>query len=811
MKFVPPTIAPIVPIAAALVVGAACGGARPSPAAAGTAACVLAGVALASKRWEIPFIGLMAAAAFAAGAALSGFSFRQAGARLDATFAGEPSLALELDATLIAAAERDLDGRRVILVEAATNEPSPALRVRLEIADVPGDDAARIDALRRGDAVRVWCLLRAPSGGPGATELDARRRLAAARLDATARVKNSRLLRLVTAGPRSPGRFLDDARVRARRVLDREVGTAGETRAVLGAMLLGDRLLLDDDTNALLRDAGLVHILSISGLHTALTVLLVLSLLRRTGAGARGLLFVGTGLLLAFSAFVGHGASVWRAAASLGVGLLARVLSRDVDPLAALALAAGLLVAAVPALSWNIGFTLSVAATAGLLAACPPIAPGARRPSTLRRSMAASAGAYLATVPLLAAGFGRLAPVALLANLAAAPLCAACLAAGAATLVCSSWPVVGKAAVLAAKLSVAALLLVSRWAASVPGGHLRVAHPPFALGLAYVTLLLAAWLAPRVAPRSAVRAIRLSFVVILIALHLGPQPPAPGPARVSVLDVGQGLAVVVRGPDGGFVLVDAGPTGGGRFDAGDRIVVPALADAGCRRLDVLALSHDHDDHAGGARAVLRDLEVGELWIGAGSERDPLTRRVIESAVVRGVAVRRLKRGDRAVRAGLSLAVLHPADEDRSRPLNDRCLVLSARAPSGASILLPGDLEADGERALLAGGAAQEAGVLVAPHHGADGSSTRPFLERVAPRLVLVSAGVRNRFGHPGAAALARFAAVDAQVLRTDRDGTIQLTDAGGAWDASVEKQGNGDEGQDEDDGEEHRDADAPRP
>jgi len=811
VKIVPPSIAPIVPIAAALIVGSACGGARPSPAEAGTTACVLAVLAVAARRRAILVVGLLAASAFAAGAALSGLAWTQATHRLDATFAGEESLELELDATLIAAAERDPAGRRVILVEAARTAAAPTLRVRLEIADVPGDDAARIDALRRGDGVRVWCLLRRPSGGPGATEVDARRRLAAARLDATARVKNSRLMRVVTAGRRSPGRFLDDARVRARGVFDREIGATGETRAVLGAMLLGDRLLLDDDTNALLRDAGLVHILSISGLHTALTVLLLLSLLRRTGAGARGLLVAGVGALLAFSAFVGHGASVWRAAATLAVGLLARVLSRDVDPLAALALAAGALVAAVPALSWNIGFTLSVAATAGLLAACPPVAAGTRRPSAFRRSMAASAGAYLATVPLLASGFGRLAPVALLANLAAAPLCAACLAAGAATLACSSWPVLGRAVVLVAKLSVAALLEVSRLAASMPGGHLRVAHPPFVLELVYGALLLAAWLATRGTMLRAARGTRLTFAVILIALHLGPPPPAPGPARVTVLDVGQGLAVVVRGPDGGFVLVDAGPTGGGRFDAGDRIVVPALADAGCRRLDVLALSHDHDDHAGGARAVLRDLEVGELWIGAGSERDPSTRRVIESAVLRGVAVRRLKRGDRAVRAGLALAVLHPGDEDRTRRLNDRCLVLSARTAAGASILLPGDLEADGERVLLARGAAPGAGALVAPHHGADGSSTRAFLERVAPRLILVSAGERNRFGHPGAAALARFAAVHAQVLRTDRDGAIHLTEAGDAWRASVEKQRSGDEGQDEDDGEDDRDADAPRP
>jgi len=280
---------------------------------------------------------------------------------------------------------------------------------------------------------------------------------------------------------------------------------------------------------------------------------------------------------------------------------------------------------------------------------------------------------------------------------------------------------------------------------------------------------------------------------------------------VEVLDVGQGLAVLLRGPDGRFLLVDAGPAGSGRFDAGDLIVVPALAARGGRRLEVLALSHDHEDHSGGARAVLRDLEVGELWIGGGALHDPLTRIVAAEAVARGVAVRRLERGERVTRGGLELLVLHPGAEDRGRSLNDRCLALRARTAGGASVLLPGDLEAAGEGALLAAGADPGGEALVAPHHGADGSSTPEFLARVAPRFVLVSAGEGNRFGHPGKAALSRFTAVGARVLRTDLDGTIALDDEGGSWRASVEKDRRRDEREGEDEGECERQREAPGP
>jgi competence protein ComEC len=326
-------------------------------------------------------------------------------------------------------------------------------------------------------------------------------------------------------------------------------------------MLLGDRLLLDEDTNARLRDAGLVHILSISGLHTAITVVFILAMLKRAGLSARGLLLAGGASLLALCAIAGHGASVWRACACLGVGLVARVVSRDVDPLASLALASAVLVVAVPPLAFGLGFMLSVVATAGLLAAQPGESGGARVPSTVARLFSASSGAYLATAPLLAASFGRLAPVGVLTNLVAAPLCAACLAAGAATILLSWVPVVGAWTAIASKAVVAALLATCRLAESIPGGHLRVPPPPSLLATAYVALLLATlfWKAPW--RRSAGRAVRLAFALLLIALHLGPPPPGGGAARAMVVDVGQGLAVVLRGADGRFALVDAGSSG----------------------------------------------------------------------------------------------------------------------------------------------------------------------------------------------------------------------------------------------------------
>src|SRR5262249_51932977 len=159
----------------------------------------------------------------------------------------------------------------------------------------------------------------------------ARRRLLGDGLDAEGRVKSARLVRCLARGGLSIGRALDRAHAAAIARLDAALDPAGRPRAGLGAMLLGDRGLLADADVAILRDAGLVHLISISGLHTAMTVLVLLGLARRAGLGAAGRAVSGVILLPALAAMVGDGAAVWRACGLLAITLVARAAGRDVE------------------------------------------------------------------------------------------------------------------------------------------------------------------------------------------------------------------------------------------------------------------------------------------------------------------------------------------------------------------------------------------------------------------------------------------------------------------------------------------------
>jgi competence protein ComEC len=246
--------------------------------------------------------------------------------------------------------------------------------------------------------------------------------------------------------------------------------------------------------------------------------------------------------------------------------------------------------------------------------------------------------------------------------------------------------------------------------------------------------------------------------------------PAAGTARVSVLDVGQGLAVVVR-TAGGTLLFDTGPAWSADADSGSRTIVPFLRGSGVRSIDILVVSHDDRDHTGGAASVLAQIPVGAVLTSLVQPHAALARaRRVESCAA----------GQRWVWSGVTFEMLHPTRRLYARSMRDnaRSCVLRVRA-GGRAVLIPADVEADSERELLAGGADLSADVLVAPHHGSRTSSTPPFVAAVHPAHVVVTAGYRNRFGHPHPDVTARYTAAGTTLLRTDRDGAVSFTLDGG--------------------------------
>ena len=326
-----------------------------------------------------------------------------------------------------------------------------------------------------------------------------------------------------------------------------------------------------------------------------------------------------------------------------------------------------------------------------------------------------------------------------------------------------------------------------RWMSQQHGASYRIPGPPVWVTTAFVICAIALAWAIRVHSRAA----RWSALIVLltIAAVIGTYPFAPHLDRnqleVTVVDVGQGDSLFVSFPHGYTMLVDAGGilgtfhAGGMRngLDIGEDVVSPYLWSRGLKRIDVVALTHAHEDHLGGMIAVLENFHVNELWVG----RDiaiPAYRQLLKVATKRGILIKHLKEGDSFNLGGVSGQVLWPENLIEGKAAsNDDSLVM--RLTDGEqSLLLTGDIERPSERKILAAEVPLNATFLKVGHHGSKTSTTDPFLSTVHPTYAAISAGRDNPFGHPSEEVVDRLEAAGVHTYRTDRDGAITTSTDG---------------------------------
>jgi competence protein ComEC len=326
------------------------------------------------------------------------------------------------------------------------------------------------------------------------------------------------------------------------------------------------------------------------------------------------------------------------------------------------------------------------------------------------------------------------------------------------------------------------LLAVSRaivhWHASLDPDW-RIPTPPLWLGIAFSLALIAAAVARgrwwRLASGAAVAA-------LLTLLLWQPFPPDvhPGELELAVIDVGQGDGLLVIFPDGKRMILDGGgiPSFGNRaksqLDVGEDVVAPYLWDRNIRSVDVVTLSHAHDDHIGGLPALVSDFRPRELWTGATPD-SPAWRVLRDRAQRLGVKIMPLLAPQRFAWGGAQIEILAPFADyvPAGEPTNDDSLVMRVRYGKH-SFLLCGDAERPVEYRMLSENELQPADVLKVGHHGSHTSSTQAFLDAVRPVFAIVSVGQDNSYGHPHADVIDRLLDHNAVVYRTDLDGLVSI-------------------------------------
>jgi competence protein ComEC len=594
-------------------------------------------------------------------------------------------------------------------------------------------------------------------------------------------------------------RWAQDIAIASRDSLPSDDDAAGA--GALSGIVTGDRTGATDELDRRWRACGIYHVLSVSGLHLAVVAGLAFALLRRLVAGspwggrvrpARWAALPALALAVAYTMITGAQLATIRALVVVAVALIARALDRPLRLIDALGVAAIVILAWRPQDLFDPSFQLSfVAALTLALRPRGPARAGVR--GWIARGASTSLWVAITTAPLTAYHFHQVAAGGVVGNLVltpaleliALPLALAGLLLGLVVPVLGA-PLVTAAVWLVARVDDLAALL----ARAVPVGRVAVVSPSIMVALVAVALALAAR-----HRRSVVDLI--GWLAMCLMWICARTPPRADELRVTFLDVGQGTATLVELPDGAVWLIDAGGIAStpelARASATGAAIQATLEAYDHAAIDLAIVSHPHPDHYLGLAAITAP--IGELWSADEAALPPPATparpaplpsfaQVARALAARGTRLVHPPLGVARAEAGVELVVWAPryqatADApsveaaDPVRSVNDNSLVVAIRY-AGRTILLPGDIEAEGEQALVAAGLPPVDAVAV-PHHGSPTSSTEAFVAATHPQVAVISCGVANHFGFPSGAVVARWNAKGAAVERTDRSGAVTVT------------------------------------
>jgi competence protein ComEC len=559
-----------------------------------------------------------------------------------------------------------------------------------------------------------------------------------------------------------------------------------QTAGLLRGLLLADRSEIDYETKLNFINAGVIHILAVSGLHVGYVLLFFVVVFGRFNLYLRSVFIIAG--IFSFMLITGVPASVFRATLMASIIIIAFLTNRSTNLLNSIALSAVIILLVQPQQIFNPGFQLSYSAVLSIALVYPII----QREIQLMKIqneivkkillfIGVSLSAQIGTLPFTVAYFNKISLIALLANLIVIPMAALIVGLGIITILVGSFSIwLASFLGITNNLITALMFKVINFSGSLDFSYIRINNYSLTDGLIFYFFLGLFIYGMNRIYRPSIKILFTIFIfsnIYVFSLLDNKEILEEGKLNVLMIDVDQGDSFLIKFPNGKTALIDAGKSDA-FFDMGERVIIPLLDHLGINKLDYGFISHFDNDHYGGFYSLLVNNRVKEVFI---PEPDSSNKSIKFNKFLDELKIpKRIYHREKIMIGNTAVYVLN----DTTAKYFDK---LSSNDRSGikklvygeTSFLFLGDVEIPAERYYTKFEKEMlDSDVLKVGHHGSKTGSSEEFLSAVSPKISLISAGIKNKFGHPSEIVLKRLKKFNSKILRTDSAGAVLLQSDG---------------------------------
>lgn len=632
-----------------------------------------------------------------------------------------------------------------------------------------------------GEQIQIRGRLIAPRGERNPGDFDYQKFLAAQKIYGAMNVATPEKITIL---PSAPPKSITYMMYRIKQKFNQAIEQLyqGKARAIIQALLLGERGEIDPELKQAFIDCGVIHALAISGLHVGYIIFIFFALFSLLRFSYEARIIAVLKCLIFYNLLIGFAPPIVRASLMAGIFLLGRLWQRPTDMLNVISAAALIILLVSPLQLFQASFQLSFMAVISIVFLYQRLKFFFDRSSLFRKLSKSNIGnflgklflvtfaAQLGTLPLVAYYFHRISIISFLMNLLVIPLLGVIIALGLLSLF-SSLISISLAQFYANSNTIILDSLIRVLEQSSQFKFSAIEISPFGLVsilLYYLLLLIVVNLDKKFCQKA------LVFSASCIFLFLAWKPIVENEKWMQVIffDVGQGDAAFVTFPDGKNLLIDAGPAYE-KFDAGQAFIIPYLKREKIRQIDTVILTHSDVDHIGGMASIFQKIQVNKIYDNGIYQASPGCSTYNQIIDRLGISHEKIYAGERLPASNeAGIFILHPNRsfvEKNDLNLNNGSIVLKINYGK-ISFLFAGDIEVESENLLLAYGELLRANVLKVAHHGSRTSSSGPMLQRIQPQYAVISVGKNNQFNLPDPDVMKRFQALGIETIRTDRNG-----------------------------------------